>query len=146
MALKALLWCDMGHTCCWPKQIAWPRWISVGQGGVFLPQEVTSYSMAMGKIITLKERGSKSLKATVQSNRISKRNFHKPIISQSRVLPVSTLLPWFKLGFPLPWRIHPEFLPSVVYCALRILRNKFYYLHKQRRLRRVKILKESVIM
>ena len=68
----------------------------MGQGGVFLPQEVTADSMAMGEITVLKERGSKSLKTTVSSNRIIQRSLHTLIISQARVLPLSMLLPRFK--------------------------------------------------
>ena len=81
--LKLLLGCGMGHTWCWPNEILWPRWISVGQGGVFLPQEVTADSMAMGEIIILKQRGSKSLKTTVSSNRIIQRTY----INSSSVRP-----------------------------------------------------------
>ena len=68
----------------------------MGQGGVFLPREVTADSMAMGEIIILKERESESLKTTVSSNRIIQRNLHILIISQARVLLLSMLLPRFK--------------------------------------------------
>lgn len=56
--LKLVLGCGMGQTHCWPKQVAWPRLMSMRQGSIFLPQEVTAVSMAMSKMNNnTKEKG-----------------------------------------------------------------------------------------
>lgn len=142
--LKLLLACDMTHTCYCSNHIARPRLISAGQAGMFLSQEVTAGSMVMGEMNNSpKVKGKQIIETTVQSIRMIKRNFHKPITSQSRVLQLSILVTWFKSRRLLQWRTHPEFLPPAVWYTLRILKNKFYYLHKQRQFGRVKILKEK---
>lgn len=133
----------MGRTCYWLKQIPWPRLMLMAQGSVFLSQEVTAGSMAMNKMNDYPTgQGKNIIENHIQSPRMIKTNFPKNITSPSRGLLVFILLLWFRSGLPLPWT-HPEFFPPVVWCALRILKNRFYYLHKQRKFRSVKILKEK---
>lgn len=59
--LKLLLGCGMSHTCCWLMPITWLRLVSMGQGGVLLPQEVTAVPLATAKINNYPKGKSKQI-------------------------------------------------------------------------------------